>query len=332
MIDIHAHFVPPGLIRALERDGPRLGVRIVEDERGGKRAQFSGDFETHYAFFDGLTNLPGRIELQGRMGIERQVLSGWMDMVGYDLGPRRGQEYSRLANEALAELVRRHPPHLLGMATVPLQDGALAAEELRHAARELGFRAVQIGTNVNGRNLDDPRLDPFWAACQETGALVFIHPHRPAAAERLAEYFTINTLGNPFETTVAAASLLYGGVLERFPELDVCLAHGGGFLPYQLGRLDHAYAVKPEARIRAPLPPSHYLDRLYFDGITHDGAAFRYLVEVVGPERVLFGTDVPFPMADEGMARHLTRVPELTPEQRTLIESGNAARLLGLPT
>ena len=343
MIDIHAHFVPPELIRALERDGPRLGVRIVEDERGGKRARFAGDFETHYAFFDGLTDLAGRIELQGRMGIERQVLSGWMDMVGYDLEPRHGQEYSRLANEALAELVRQHPRHLLGMATVSLQDGALAAEELRHAARELGFRAVQIGTNVNGRNLDDPRhtthpggrsvgqgLDPFWAACQETGVLVFIHPHRPAAAERLAEYFTINALGNPFETTVAAASLLYGGVLERFPELNVCLAHGGGFLPYQLGRLDHGYAVKPEARIRAPLPPSHYLDRLYFDGITHDGAAFRYLVEVVGPDHVLFGTDVPFPMADEGMARHLTRVPELTPEKRALIERGNAARLLGL--
>src|SRR5215208_5262141 len=210
-IDVHAHFVPPELIRALEREGARLGVRIEEDAQGAKRARFAGEFQTYYTLFEGLTDLPRRIELQERMGIERQVLSGWMDMVGYDLEPRHGQELSRLANEALADLVRQHPRRLLGMATVPLQDGALAAEELRHATRALGFRAVQIGTNVNGRNLDDESLDPFWAACQEVGALIFIHPHRVAAADRLANYFTINTLGNPFETTRAAASLLYGG-------------------------------------------------------------------------------------------------------------------------
>lgn len=329
-IDVHAHFVPPALIAALEREGPRFGVRIEEDEQGGKRARFADDFRTYYAFFPGLTDLEARLAQQERMGIGLQVLSGWMDMVGYGLDPRHGQALSRLANEVMADLVGQHPERLLGMATVPLQDGALAAEELRHATGRLGFRAVQIGTNVKGRNLDDPDLEPFWAACQEGGVLVFIHPHRVAALDRLASYFTVNLLGNPIETTIAAASLLFGGVLERFPELNVCLAHAGGFLPYQLGRLDHGYAVKPEARQHAPRRPGAYFDRLSFDTISHGEPALAYLLHLAGPERLLFGTDVPFPMADEQMLDMLERLPDLDAEGRQLIAGGNARRLLGL--
>lgn len=330
LVDSHAHLVPPALIDALSHAGRRLGVWIETDEHGCQRAVFADSFRTYYPFFPNLVDLPTRLRELNARGIGIQILAPWMDLVGYGLEAWQGQELSRLANETLAELVRQYPSRLRGVATVPLQEAHRAADELGYAVRQLGFRAVQIGTNVNGRNLDDAALDPFWTACQELDAFVFIHPHRVAAADRLTEYFTSNLLGNPFETTLAAASLLFGGVFERFPTLKVCLAHAGGFLPYQLGRLDHGYAVKPEARRRAPRPPSAYLDHFYFDTLSHFEPALTYLLDLVGPERLLFGTDMPFPMADPRMRERLEHLPALPPADHALILNGNASRLFGL--
>src|SRR5207244_6567817 len=154
-----------------------------------------------------------------------------------------------LQNDEIAAEVKRHPARFLGLAGVPLQAPDLAARELRRAMGTLGLRGAMIGSNVRGKNLDDPALEPFWAAAAELGAFIFVHPHAGAAAERLGSYYLKNLVGLPFETTVAGASLVFGGVLERHPSLKVCLSHGGGFLPYQAGRFRHGFEVRPEPKV-----------------------------------------------------------------------------------
>lgn len=288
-------------------------------------------FWTLHPVFPALTNLSQRLAQQERQGIDIQVLSGWNDLTGYVLSPRAGLALSQLQNDTLAEVVRTAPDRLLAMATVPLQDGQLAAAELRRVITAYGMRAVQIGSHVAGRNLDDPALDPFWRVCQDENVLVMVHPVQPAAGDRLGRYGLVNLIGNPFEVWIAGASLLLGGVLERFPALTVCLVHGGGGLPYQIGRLDRGFASRTDTRSVATVPPREQLGQLYFDSLTYGGPALRYLIDLVGPERVLFGTDTPFPVAEPAPRFTLhDRISWLPPADQSLILGGNAARLLGI--
>jgi aminocarboxymuconate-semialdehyde decarboxylase len=179
--------------------------------------------------------------------------------------------------------------------------------------------------------LDDPSLDPFWRACQDEEMLVLVHPVQPAAGERLARYGFVNLIGNPFEVWLAGASILLGGVLERFPALTVCLVHGGGALPYQIGRLERGFAVRPESRAVATVAPRELLGRLYFDTLTYHEEALRYLLALVGPERVLFGSDTPFPIAEPMPVAAVTeRIAHLPEPDQALVLGGNAARLLGI--
>jgi aminocarboxymuconate-semialdehyde decarboxylase len=214
------------------------------------------------------------------------------------------------------------------MATAPLQDGRLAAEELRYAVR-LGMRAVQIGSHVAGRNLDDPDHDPFWRVCQDEGLFILIHPVQPLGAPRFDRYGFVYLVGNPTEVGLAGACLILGGVLERFPALTVCLVHGGGPLPYQFGRLDHGFATRADTQETATIPPREQLKRLYFDTLTYSEPALRYLIDLVGPEHVLFGTDTPFPIAERDPLRLIqSRIAGLPAGDQALILGGNAERLI----
>jgi aminocarboxymuconate-semialdehyde decarboxylase len=226
--------------------------------------------------------------------------------------------------------VARHPRHFVGMATVPLQDPDLAVEELRHARERLGLRAVEIGTCPGGRDLDDPALFPFFVACRDLGMAVFVHPAAPLVGqERLTKYYFPLIVGNPLETAVAISKLIFGGVLERLPDLRMCFAHGGGAFPFTLGRLDHGWSVRPEGPAAIPKRPVEYARRLHFDSLTHSAANLRFLVSQFGAERVAMGSDYPF---DMGSADPVSAVGEagLDPSARALVEGGAAARFLGL--
>jgi aminocarboxymuconate-semialdehyde decarboxylase len=256
-----------------------------------------------------------------------QVLAPTVFTFFYQHEPALGLSCAALQNDEIAAEIRRHPGRFLGIGGVPLQAPELAAQELRRAITTLGLSGAMIGTHVRGRNLDDPALAPFWAEAERLGAFIFIHPHGGAGAERLGAYYLKNLVGLPFETTIAGASLVFGGVLERHPGLKICLSHGGGFLPYQAGRFRHGYEVRPEAKINLESPPDQSIARLYYDTILHSKPTLEFLISSAGADHVLLGSDYPF---DMGNLDCVARVAALAipAQQRDLILGGYADRLL----
>jgi aminocarboxymuconate-semialdehyde decarboxylase len=248
----------------------------------------------------------------------------------YSVPPADSLELCRKINNAFADAVSRHPTRFAALANLPMQEPELAARELERAVRELGLRGAEICSNVNGKNLDDKGLAPFYAKLQELDVPVFIHPSNVLGADRLRPYHLQNLIGNPSDTAVAAASLIFGGVLKEFPRLKFYLAHGGGSCPFLRGRWEHGWQVRREARARIVRPPSEYLKLLYFDSLVHSVPALNYLVETMGAGRVMMGSDYPFDMGDARPVNDIAALPHLADDQKELIFGDNAARLLGM--
>lgn len=327
-IDVHAHVLTEDTMARLQRESPAHAPRIVE--RTDDWAVLAiGDFQ-YRPFPRGGWDVARRLADMDATGVDVEALSVVPFTFGYHLDPALALAFAQVQNEAIAELARQHPRRFVGLATLPLQDPEAAARELRRAMRDLGLRGAAIGTNVAGRNLDWPDLEPLWAAAQELGAFLFVHPERVAAAERLRDYYLINLLGNPIDTSIAIASLVFGGVLERFPGLTLCFAHGGGFVPYQRGRLEHGWRLRAEPKRRLAGSPGPLLDRLYFDTILHSTPALEYLVRTAGPDHVLLGSDYPFDMGPESPVGEVERLAALGPAERQQMLGATAARLLGL--
>jgi len=212
--------------------------------------------------------------------------------------PGEGAELARMVNEYTAGGVRQHPDRLLGLATVPLQDTGLAIKELVYAVRELGLRGVVIPSNVNGHGLDEEQFQPFFRETEQLDVPIFIHPHYPAGAERIGNYYLINFIGYPMESTITAAQLAFGGVFDRCPNLKICLMHAGGALPFLLGRLEHGQSVRQEAQEHCKHPFAHYLKNFYVDTITFRADTLRFVLDVMPKGHVFTGTDYPYDMAD----------------------------------
>jgi aminocarboxymuconate-semialdehyde decarboxylase len=296
-IDIHSHYIPAALIDRIRLDGRAHSIDLSEDG-GSARVSFAGR-EATQSLPPGMLDLDGRLRWMDERDIDIQVVSPWIDFSAYALDPDDGAWLARGLNELMAEAVSARPDRFRAMATVPLQDPALAAQELAHAASHFQMRGVQIATSVRDKQLDDAALGSFWNAAEELDAFVFVHPSGSMGADRLSRYFLTNIVGNPAEETAAAAHLIFGGVLGRHPRLNVCLTHGGGFLPYQIGRQDRGFAAKAELTARnLTRAPSEFLRRFCYDTIVHSEEALRFLVDRVGADRVLLGSDYPFPMGD----------------------------------
>jgi aminocarboxymuconate-semialdehyde decarboxylase len=264
-----------------------------------------------------------------RVGIDVQVLSSWIDMTAYALDGGKGAAYSRAVNEILAEEAGAHPGRFLAMATVPLQQPGASAEELGYAVKELGMIGVEIATTVEGVDLDQAGLDPFWEAADDLGCLVLIHPYQPLGGVDLSRHFLDNLVGRPAESTVAIANLMLSGVFDRYPDLQVCLVHGGGFLPFQLGRLERGYrAVPHRVAIDSKLSPHEVASLLYYDTVLHWPRAISALVGLVGPTRVVLGSDYPFEMGDPDPLATLRATPGLTEDEIRMITSGNLRQLI----
>ncbi len=324
IVDVHSHFFPERFLRALEREGHAHGVRV--EGRGAERIIWNSPRQSARigpVFYD----VPARLEALDRWGITVQALSLSPPMLAW-APPALGRELAAVFNEELSAICRAHPDRFVALATLPVQDVEASLAEAARAARA-GCRGLYVGTNVLGRYLDDPASAPLLEFSAHHGLPVFTHPLNNAGEDRMTAWHLANSVGNPSETALAGARLIMGGVLERLARLEVVLAHGGGSLAFVIGRMDHAYAVRPECREAVPLPPSAYLKRLYFDTITHDDRALRFLVDVAGARRVLLGTDHPYDMADRDPAGRLARLG-LGPEEQAAICAGNAARLLRL--
>jgi aminocarboxymuconate-semialdehyde decarboxylase len=209
-----------------------------------------------------------------------------------------------------------------------MQAPKLAADELRHAVSKLGLRGAQIGSNVAGKNLDDPELEPVWATAAELDAFILLHPINVAGVDRLSSYYLNNLIGNPLDTTIAAACLVFSGVLERHPSLKICLSHGGGFVPYQAGRFLHGWHVRKEPKNKLPRPPTESLGRFYFDTIVHSKDVLEFLVGNAGVDRVLLGSDYPFDMGMPDGVLQVRGLPIPAGDQASIL-GGRAKALLG---
>lgn len=326
-IDVHAHCVPVDVLDTLRRDGGRYGIEVA-DQDGRAAVLIAGRVQTR-PMFPALSDLPRRLAAMDAAGVDVQVLSSWIDLTAYALEPDAGARYARMFNEAIAATVGGYPDRFRGLATVPLQAPDRAAAELRHAVTSLGLAGVEIATTVDGRELDDPELSPFWSAAEELRALVVVHPYASLAGRNVSRYNLNNLVGNPAESTIAVAHLVHGGVLERHPDLRIVLVHGGGFAPYQMGRWDRGYSSAADgAEANLTRPPSDWLRQLWFDTVLHSPASLRFLVDAVGVEQVVLGSDYPFRMGDPDPVASVRAVQDLEGKDLERVLWGNLATLL----
>jgi aminocarboxymuconate-semialdehyde decarboxylase len=327
--DVHTHLVPAELLGLLATEGSGFGIEVFRDESGDPAAMFGGRVKVG-PFPSYLTDVDARLAVMDAGGVDRQIISCRTDLAGYALEGDSGARYARALNRTMAGEVARHPDRFVALGTVPLQSPAAAAEELAFAVQELGLAGVEIASNVKGVHLDQLALDPFWEAAAALRCIVLLHPaDPPLPGLDLQRYFLHNMVGRPAETTVAVAGLLFSGVLERFEDLVILLVHGGGFVPYQMGRLNKGYDVVPKfTRQHITLPPEEIVRRLYFDTLLHSPAALSFLVGLVGAEHVMAGSDYPYHMADRDPVGSVNSAPGLSASDRSLILEGNITRLL----
>jgi len=330
VIDTHAHIIPPDMLAIILRGGARYGVEIGGNEKT-RTVRLAGS--TYTRPMPGfLSHVDERTKAMDRQGVDVQVLAGWVDFSGYTMPVDLGVKFSELQNESIAAVVAANPARYVGAANVPLQDAAAAIKVLERAATVHGFKAAQISPYFGGnRFLDDPALDPFWAAAQAMNVLLLFHPYDEARPAGLDDYFLHNCIGYPLQTTIAVVRMMFSGVFTRFPELRLKLPHAGGFLPYQIERFRHAADFRPEPRSQGfDGDPLDVLKQLYFDTVTFSPKTLRYLADLVGPERLLLGSDYPFEMGEvDPVATVKAAFPEETAQRAVL--GGTAQRLLCLP-
>jgi aminocarboxymuconate-semialdehyde decarboxylase len=270
-----------------------------------------------------------RLRDMDRMGIDIQAISVAPPQYYYWTEPDLGVRLSRIQNDNLAGIVGDHPDRFVGLGTLPLQHVDASIAELERIVDELGFTGIEICTSVNGLDFDDPRFEPLLARIQELDVLVLMHPNGFSHGERLADYYLINTVGMPLDSTVSIARMIFGGVLERHGDLKVCVAHGGGYLPFYPARFDHAYHVREDCREHISRPPSTYLHQLYFDTMVFDAEDLGALIARYGADHVLLGSDYPYDMGSDDPVAIVNRV-DLDDKARAQVLGGNAARLLRL--
>jgi aminocarboxymuconate-semialdehyde decarboxylase len=322
--DVHAHVIVPEILRDAR---PDEGWRpLVRREGGAQVVEMAG--RGIRSMVEEVVDIERILAAQDEAGAQRVVLRPFVPLLYYDAGPDECLRRCRIQNDALARMVREHPDRVAALGAEPLQEPQLAAGELRTLMGGRALSGVEIAASVRGVYLGDDRFEPFWAAAAETRALVLVHPTTRGFGEPVFdEYYLWNAVGNPSETTIAAAHMVLAGVLERHPDLRVVLAHGGGALLALRGRLRHAYEQRTGAHARLSEQPEHSIRRFYFDTVVHDRALLRALVDYAGPERVLLGSDYPFDMGDL-RAADTVRSCEFIPEVEAAVLGGNAERLL----
>jgi aminocarboxymuconate-semialdehyde decarboxylase len=326
--DLHAHCAVPA-VAPLIADAAGLRSERAQQATGMGQGSVAYNTQVGPSWYRQLVDTQSRLATMDRQGIDVQVVSIAPNEFHYWADESTSSTIVETINASIAATTAEHPDRLLGLATLSMQFPELAADQLRRAVGELGLRGAIIGASVVGRDYSDDRFEPVWAEAEARGATLFIHPWGCSLGERLARAYLFNTVGNPTETTLALSHLIFGGVLDRHPDLKVCAAHGGGYLPAYAGRTDHAWRQRTDVQTCVH-PPSSYLRRMWFDTIVHDPRQLRHLVEVVGASQVVVGTDYPFDMGVDDPLGFVASVPDLTDGERTAILGTNAERLLGI--
>lgn len=328
-VDIHCHLATPAC-RELVSAHARPEFEPYEYFMGQRSKDHN---KTMYpSIQEKLTTPAVRLEHMDRMGVDVQGLATFVSEYFYWAPAKLAAEAARMQNDNLAAVAADNPGRFVPLgATVPLQDIDLALAEMNRVVDDLGFKGLQIGGTVNGCNLDEPRFRPFWEAVEDKGVPVIIHPSGYPEGLRLSDYFLVNCIGNPLETMVAATRMIFSGLFEEHPGIKLVLLHGGGYLPFYAARADHTWEVRPETRTAIPEhPPSHYMKRLHYDTMVFQPLYLRHLMEIVGSDRVMLGTDFPFDMGEVDPVGLIAATEGLTASEREGIGGGNAMRIFGL--
>ncbi len=328
-IDIHAHALI-GKAEEIARQEDRWRREMQEAARlAGKESSEHNQRLMQTAYLAGMTRVEARLASMDEMGIEVQTVSPVPTQYYYWAERAAAEQIVAAANDSIAAICASRPERFVGLGSVALQFPELAADQLEHAMRNLHLKGVIISTAVNGAELADPRFEIFWAKAEALGAVVFIHPMGCSLGARLTPYYLSNVIGNPAETTVALAHLIFSGMFDRHPKLKVVAAHGGGYFPFYTARFDHGWRVRPEAHTCAEAP-STYLKKIWFDSLVYEPAQLEYLIRRAGAGNVVLGTDFPFDMGMDDPLGLLNSVVGLSDDDRALVRGGNASRLLGL--
>jgi aminocarboxymuconate-semialdehyde decarboxylase len=325
-IDVHAHYFPQAFLDLVEKHGPAHGFEYKMVE--GKGPQFKHGHVTTGPVGAKFVDLDARLAAMDEQGVAVHALSLSQPMVYWaegDLARRLAETY----NDALARAHERHPRRLIGLAALPMHEPTLAVKEVERAARLPGIRGFYIATQIRGKDLSDAAFLPVYEGIDATGLPLFLHPLDVIGHQRLSAYYLTNLLGNPFESAIAAAHLIFGGVLDRFPNLVVCLPHSGGAFPWLVGRLNRGWEKRADLK-HIQRPPVEYLRRFYYDTVGYSDHVLEYLVKVIGADRVLMGSDYCFPIAYELPVAVVTGHPRLDEGAKKRILEDNARRLLGI--
>ena len=323
VIDIHCHLNVPAadaLLRPYAAGSDAMRQFSSPQTDAVNREQFAQIGKKLNSIDEHLTDMDAA-------GIDIQAISPMPGQLLYVAPPDVARQGARITNDGIAAAVAKYPDRLVGMGLVPLQAPELAVAEMRRCVKELGLRGIEIPSHVNGRELSSPELRPVLRAAEELGVLLFLHPLGFTHGERLKQHYFNNVLGNPIESTLALAHLVFDGVLDKHPGLKICVAHGGGYASHYWGRMDHAWRARADCREHISKPPSHYLKQLYFDTLVFDQTELRFLVDVYGADHLCLGTDYPFDMSEpDPVGFHAG----LSPVEREKVMGGTAAYLLGL--
>jgi aminocarboxymuconate-semialdehyde decarboxylase len=316
VIDVHAHGTPQRYQRAVLSGRDWHGLSAATGELDNQRNHWQPD---------------RRIEEMDRLGVDVQLISPTDGFYQYHREPSETAAIAVECNDEMAEMATAHPDRFMGLGTLPLQDVDLAIAEMERCMGPLGLRGFMIDDHVNNRTYDDPFFDPFWAAAERFGAFVLVHQGRPTSVTfRTTKYFLPNAVGNLVDRTLTFGSLVYGGVMDKYPGLTICLGHAGGYVPYAIDRLDMGWEMWPDLRGASRDRPGTYVRRFYYDTVTYTDRNLRFLLDVVGSDRVVFGTDFPAPMEVPAAVRRIETSPLLDDGEREQILRGNVAAIPAL--
>lgn len=324
--DMHSHFIPQEFVDSIAEPGSPWQAKLVQK---GDQLWVLHDQGYRYPLEPGFHDTKARLADMARTKLDKAAVSASPTIFYYYADPKLALEVARMTNNAIHGLTKEHPDKFVGMGTLPMQDLDLAIKELRRCVQDLGFRSIQIGSNVQGVQFDDPSFLRFFKECEALGVFILFHPYYVGTKEMFTKYYLTNLYGNPLDTAMCIASLIFGGVLESCPKLKVGFTHGGGFFPYQLGRLMHGYEVRGEPKVNGVKSPEKYLHQLYFDTIVFTDKQLRFLVELAGADHVMLGTDYAFDMAESKPVDFVSGAG-LTAAQLQTVLTDNACRMFGV--
>jgi len=328
-VDLHTHILPKFYPNLRERYGYGGFISLVHEENGVTR-MMQGD-KLFRVVEPNCFEIGVRLEDMEKTEVDVQVISTVPVMFSYWAKPEDCLDLSKMLNDDIANSVKQNPKKFIGLGTIPMQAPDLAIEELRRCMNELNLAGIQIGTNVNEWNLDAPELFPIFEEAERLGAAVFIHPWDMMGQDKMPDYWLPWLVGMPAETARAACCLIFGGVLERLPNLKVCFAHGGGSFPATIGRIEHGFNVRPDlCAIRNNVNPRNYLGKIWVDSLVHDLEALKYLIKLMGEDRVMLGSDYPFPLGEHHPGKLIEETEEFSEELKEKLLSLNCLQFLGI--